>query len=91
MLRENMTKLNFDSVNWRTDLSREDLLRLRRHYAANVSMIDEQVGRIMEALDARGYLDNAIVIFTSDHADALGDHGHTRNGRCTIRCSAFPC
>lgn len=76
MLRENMTQLNFDSVNWRTDLSREDLLRLRRHYAANVSMIDEQVGRIMAALDARGYLENAIVIFTSDHADALGDHGH---------------
>lgn len=75
-LRENMTQLNFDSVNWRTDLSREDLLRLRRHYAANVSMIDEQVGHIMAALDARGYLDNAIVIFTSDHADALGDHGH---------------
>ncbi len=39
-------------------------------------MIDAQVGRIMAALDARGYLDNAIVIFTSDHADALGDHGH---------------
>jgi arylsulfatase A-like enzyme len=39
-------------------------------------MIDAQVGRIMAALDARGYLDDAIVIFTSDHADALGDHGH---------------
>jgi arylsulfatase A-like enzyme len=76
MLRENMTKLNFDSVNWRIDISGEDLLRLRRHCAANVSMIDAQVGRIMAALDARGYLDNAIVIFTSDHADALRDHGH---------------
>jgi arylsulfatase len=75
-LRDNMARSNFDSVNWRHDISREDLLRLRRHYAANVSMIDAQVGRIMAALDARGYLDNAIVIFTSDHADALGDHGH---------------
>jgi arylsulfatase len=76
MLRQNMTSLNFDSVNWRTDISREELLRLRRHYAANVSMIDAQVGLIMAALDARGYLDDAIVIFTSDHGDALGDHGH---------------
>ncbi|HLH87993.1 MAG TPA: sulfatase-like hydrolase/transferase [Xanthobacteraceae bacterium] len=76
MLRDSMTTSNFDSVNWRTDATRADLLRLRRHYAANVSMIDEQVGRIMAALDARGYLDDAIVIFTSDHADALGDHGH---------------
>ena len=76
MLRENMMSFNFDSVAWRADVRGEDLLRLRRHYAANVSMIDEQVGRILAALDRRGCLDNAIVIFTSDHADALGDHGH---------------
>jgi arylsulfatase len=76
MLRENMKSFNFDSVAWRSDLTRDELLRLRRHYAANVSMIDEQVGRILTALDRRGYLDDAIVIFTSDHADALGDHGH---------------
>ena len=68
--------LNFDSSTGGPMLSRNDLIRLRRHYAANVSMIDVQVGRIMAALDSRGYLDNAIVIFTSDHADALGDHGH---------------
>ena len=75
-LRDNMTEFNFDSVAWRRDISAQDLLRLRRHYAANVSMIDQQVGRILAALDARGYLDNALVIFTSDHADALGEHGH---------------
>ncbi len=75
-LRDNMIEFNFDSIAWRRDVSPADLLRLRRHYAANVSMIDEQVGRILEALDSRGYLDNALVIFTSDHADALGEHGH---------------
>lgn len=75
-LRQNMIESNFDSVAWRTDTSPADLLRLRRHYAANVTMIDHQLGRILQALDTRGYLDNALVIFTSDHADALGDHGH---------------
>ncbi len=75
-LRDNMIEFNFDSVAWRRDASPADLLRLRRHYAANVSMIDAQVGRILAELDARGYLDNALVVFTSDHADALGDHGH---------------
>jgi arylsulfatase len=77
-LRDNMKEFNFDSIAWRENLSPEELLRLRRHYAANVSMIDHQVGRILEALDARGYLDNALVIFTSDHADALGEHGHVQ-------------
>jgi arylsulfatase A-like enzyme len=75
-LRDNMTRFNFDSIAWRHNISQADLLRLRRHYAANVSMIDEQVGRILQTLDARGYLDNALVVFTSDHADALGEHGH---------------
>jgi arylsulfatase A-like enzyme len=71
-----MIEFNFDSIAWRRDVSPSDLLRLRRHYAANVTMIDQQIGRILQALDARGYLDCAIVVFTSDHADALGDHGH---------------
>lgn len=75
-LRENMCRFDFDSIAWRTDTTAEEISDLRRHYSANVSMIDEQVGRIMDALDAKGVLDNAIVIFTSDHADALGDYGH---------------
>jgi arylsulfatase len=75
-LRDNMIAFNFDSIAWRRDVSAADLQRLRRHYAANVTMIDQQIGKILQTLDARGYLDNALVVFTSDHADALGDHGH---------------
>src|SRR6185437_3752377 len=71
-----MIDFNFDSVAWRENVTREDLLRLRRHYAANVTMIDEKIGEILDLLKVRGYLENAIVIFTSDHGDALGDHGH---------------
>jgi arylsulfatase len=75
-LRNNMIRNNYDSVSWKERPSREELLRIRRHYAANVTMIDDKVGEIMQTLDERGYLDNAVVIFTSDHGDALGDHGH---------------
>lgn len=74
--RQNLIDNNFDSVAWRHDVTATEILRIRRHYAANVTMIDEKVGQIMEMLQAKGYLDDAIVIFTSDHADALGDHGH---------------
>ena len=49
---------------------------MRRHYAANISMIDEKIGDIVKTLEEKGELDNTIIIFTSDHADALGDHGH---------------
>jgi arylsulfatase len=75
-LRQSMIDFNIDSVAWREDAPQEDLLKLRRYYAANVTMIDEKVGEIMEALRQKNYLDNTIVIFCSDHADALGDHGH---------------
>ncbi len=75
-LRKNMIRHNYDSIAWQDKPSREALLRMRRYYAANVSMIDEKVGQILETLGRKGMLEDTMVIFTSDHADALGDHGH---------------
>ena len=75
-LRQSMVKFNIDSVAWRTKLSDADIQRLQRYYSANVSMIDHKIGQILSCLDTRGYLDNTIIIFCSDHADALGEHGH---------------
>ncbi|MBT3344735.1 MAG: sulfatase-like hydrolase/transferase [Gemmatimonadetes bacterium] len=49
--------------------------KIRHHYAALVKQIDDQVGRIMAALEATGQLDNTVIIFSSDHGDMLGDHG----------------
>ena len=48
------------------------------HYLANVALIDREVGRIVDALQQAGRLDNAVVVFTSDHGDTLGDHGHSQ-------------
>lgn len=56
----------------------EQSRRQRAHYYANVTMIDRQVGEILDALEQRGVLDNTIIIFTSDHGDCLGDHGHSQ-------------
>lgn len=75
-LRRTMETGNFDSIAWRRDATKSDLLRLRRHYAANITMIDEKIGQILEVLERRGYLRDAVIVFTSDHGDNLGDHGH---------------
>jgi arylsulfatase A-like enzyme len=75
-LRRTMEAGNFDSIAWRRDATKSDLLRLRRHYAANITMIDEKIGQILERLERRGYLRDALIVFTSDHGDNLGDHGH---------------
>ena len=44
-------------------------------YAACVSFIDAQVGRILAELDALGLRDNTIVVLWGDHGWHLGDHG----------------
>jgi arylsulfatase A-like enzyme len=68
-------EVDHDSVAWKLDPTRDELHRMRAYYYANVEMIDTQVGRILDALERRGTLDNTIIIFTSDHGDNLGDHG----------------
>jgi arylsulfatase len=46
----------------------------RRSYAAAISFVDEQIGRILEALEQRGELENTLILFTSDHGDVMGDN-----------------
>lgn len=60
------------------DFGAEYAQQARKYYAANVSFIDEQVGRIVAALKARGLYDNSVILFVSDHGDMLGDHHHWR-------------
>lgn len=50
----------------------------RRNYAANITFVDEQIGRVIDELKARGLYDNTLIIFTSDHGDMLGEHHHWR-------------
>ena len=49
-LRKHNTEVDHDSIVHIEKPTRSQLQRLRAYYAANVSMIDEQVGQIMEAL-----------------------------------------
>lgn len=43
-------------------------------YYASVSFMDQQFGRLLDALDAEGLAENTIVVFTSDHGYHLGEH-----------------
>lgn len=47
----------------------------RANYYANISLIDEWIGRILSALESRGMLDDTWILFNSDHGEMLGDHG----------------
>lgn len=49
-------------------------------YAAMVSVVDESVGKIREALTARGIAENTIILFTSDQGGTL-KNAHLRGGK----------
>ncbi len=50
----------------------------KRHYYANITFIDEQIGRIIQTLKEKGMYDDTLIIFVSDHGDMMGDHYHWR-------------
>ena len=52
-----------------------DAATLIAAYYAMIKLIDDQLGRILAALEASGQRDNTLIIFTSDHGEMLGDHG----------------
>lgn len=59
---------------WQGDLGPEKVRLARQGYYGNVSFLDEQIGRILAVLEKRGWMENTLILFTSDHGDMLGDH-----------------
>ncbi|WP_299472633.1 sulfatase-like hydrolase/transferase [uncultured Roseibium sp.] len=73
--RTHDAEVDHDSILWNPARSDEDVRRMRAYYYANVTMIDESIGKLMQSLEENGYIDNTVIIFVSDHGDCLGDHG----------------
>jgi arylsulfatase len=72
---ERYRERNNDSFSiWHGDLGPEQVRHSRQGYHGSVSFIDEQIGRILEALDTRGELDETLILYFSDHGDMTGDH-----------------
>ncbi|MDP4679865.1 MAG: sulfatase-like hydrolase/transferase, partial [Cyclobacteriaceae bacterium] len=47
----------------------------RQEYYAIITHLDEQIGIILDALEATGKMDNTYIFFTADHGLSLGQHG----------------
>lgn len=59
-----------------TDSMTDDAIRaMRRAYSADITVIDDCIGRIVSTLESRGLLENTWVIYTSDHGEMGGNHG----------------
>jgi len=63
-----------DSAIWHGELGPEQVRRSRQGYYGSVTFVDDAIGRILDALEKRGWLDDTLVLFTADHGDMTGDH-----------------
>ena len=59
----------------RPELSEDAIRRLRANYYGKISLIDHWFGEILSAFERKGWLEEALVVFWSDHGEMAGDHG----------------
>lgn len=61
-------------------MSKEDLMRWKyqrymQDYLGTIKAVDENVGRLLDYLEANGLMENTIIVYTSDQGFYLGEHG----------------
>ena len=74
--RELLEKIKVGSLR----LNGRDKRRLEALYDAEITYHDTHFASILEGLDRRGYGDETLVVFTSDHGEELFDHGSVGHG-----------
>jgi arylsulfatase A-like enzyme len=64
-----------DLASGRRTASPAEVARLADLYDAEIAAADEALGRLLEALAARGIAQDAVVVVLSDHGEEFGEHG----------------
>ena len=54
----------------------------RRAYAAQITAMDDQIGRVVAALDKKGMRDNTLIVFQSDNGGTRNRHVLGRRPTC---------
>jgi arylsulfatase A-like enzyme len=54
--------------------------RMVRGYDGSIAFLDAHIGALLDTLEARGQLENTVVIVSSDHGEEFGEHGRIGHG-----------
>jgi arylsulfatase A-like enzyme len=60
-----------------SDYTEAELRNLRAHYAGEVTLVSQHVGRVLRTLEDTGLMENTVVVFMADHGMYLGEHNRT--------------
>ena len=65
-------------------LTGEECVHIQQQYAGLCSVVDKWVGHLLAELKRRGYFENSLIVFTTDHGEPLGDGkmGHGLMRKC---------
>ena len=66
--------------------NRADFERMVTGYDAAIAYVDHHVGIVLNELDRQGALEDAAIIISADHGDALGEHGIYTDHVCADDC-----
>ena len=57
------------------EIAEDEMMKARAAYFAAVDFLDEILGDFLALLDRDGFLDNTVIVYTSDHGELVGEHG----------------
>ncbi len=52
----------------------------RARYDGEIAFVDAQVGRVLDSIAKQPFADRTVIVITSDHGEAFGEHGMIRHG-----------
>lgn len=64
-----------DQIWYKKAWGRDEMDQITANYYGKISLIDDAVGRLIQALEKRGTPDSTVIIFTADHGELTGAHG----------------
>ncbi len=72
------------------NFTEQDKREFLRSYYACTSFMDAQLGKVMDALEEEGLMDNTLIVFFGDHGYHLGEHNWWNKVTVYEKCNNAP-